>query len=72
MDRRYQEFREAVQFLLEHPRSIAAQDKVRHMLEFKVCKKCWKELPIEEFGKQDASFDGLRTYCKRCRSERQC
>lgn len=72
MDRRYEQLREAVQNLLDHPRSIVARDRVIHLMNFKKCKKCWRELPISEFGEQEASFDGLRTHCKKCRSERQC
>lgn len=36
----------------------------------KVCPKCKMELPISEFGKNKATKDGLRCYCKKCESRR--
>ena len=32
----------------------------------KVCKKCGQELPVEYFGKNSATKDGLQIYCKDC------
>ena len=32
----------------------------------KICKKCGQELPIEYFGKNRATKDGLQIYCKDC------
>ena len=34
----------------------------------KICKKCGKELPIEEFAKNPGSKDGHINTCKRCRN----
>lgn len=32
----------------------------------KVCKKCGQELPVEYFGKNNSTKDGLQIYCKDC------
>lgn len=32
----------------------------------KVCPCCGRELPIENFGKSNATKDGLYLYCKEC------
>lgn len=35
----------------------------------KVCTKCGKELPLERFGRNPRSSDGLKCYCKDCENE---
>lgn len=35
----------------------------------KICPRCEKELPVEEFGKHSRTRDGLQPYCRQCRSE---
>lgn len=35
----------------------------------KVCKRCGQELPVEYFGKNRATKDGLQLYCKDCQKE---
>lgn len=37
-------------------------------MEAKECKRCKKELPIHAFGRASATKDGLKCYCKKCRS----
>ncbi|NGZ17995.1 hypothetical protein G6Z94_11660 [Vibrio aestuarianus] len=69
MDRRYQQLRDAALELAEHPRSSSARETLLHMLNHKLCKTCWKELPLTDFGKQESTFDGYRNHCKVCRSE---
>ena len=32
----------------------------------KICSKCKKELPLENFWKSKSTNDGLVTYCKKC------
>lgn len=36
-------------------------------MEYKVCRKCGKELPIDEFEKASSSKDGHLSTCKKCR-----
>ena len=38
-------------------------------MDTKVCVKCGRELPVEEFNKHSKSKDGLQPYCKECQSE---
>ena len=35
----------------------------------KVCIKCGKELPLDHFGRNPRSSDGLKCYCKDCENE---
>lgn len=35
----------------------------------KVCFKCGRELPVEQFGKDNRSKDGLYSWCKECKSK---
>ncbi len=35
----------------------------------KVCTKCHRELPLERFGQNHRSSDGLKVYCKDCENE---
>ena len=35
----------------------------------KVCTKCKRELPLERFGQNPRSSDGLKVYCKDCENE---
>ena len=35
----------------------------------KFCKKCGKELPLDRFGRNPRSSDGLKCYCKDCENE---
>ena len=35
----------------------------------KVCTKCGKELPLDRFGRNPRSSDGLKCYCKDCENE---
>ena len=35
-------------------------------METKVCKRCGKEKPLEEFHKNSASKDGRALYCREC------
>ena len=35
----------------------------------KICKKCGKRKKINQFDKQSATKDGLRTWCKKCCTE---
>ena len=37
----------------------------------KVCSKCKKELPINEFGKDKKNKDGLNNQCKNCKNKYQ-
>ena len=37
-------------------------------METKVCARCGRELPVEEFNKHAKSKDGLQPYCKECQS----
>lgn len=69
MDRRYKQLVEASLALAEQPRSQRARDKLLHMLNYKMCRTCWEEKPVSEFGKQESTFDGYRNHCKTCRSE---
>jgi hypothetical protein len=39
------------------------------MPEEKCCKKCCKTKSLTEFGRQAASKDGVKNYCKMCISE---
>lgn len=39
-------------------------------METKVCKKCGRELPVEEFYKTPGYKDGLDSVCKECRKDR--
>lgn len=32
----------------------------------KICRKCWRELPLKEFAKHSVSKDGLRSWCREC------
>ena len=32
----------------------------------KVCKRCGKELPLNEFGRHARTADGLQVYCREC------
>ena len=36
-----------------------------------VCKRCGRELPVDQFGKHFRAKDGLNPYCKECVSEIQ-
>ena len=36
-------------------------------METKICKKCGKELPLEEFSKSNTTKDGHLATCKKCR-----
>lgn len=36
-------------------------------METKICKKCGKELPLEEFSKSNTTKDGHLSTCKKCR-----
>ncbi|UYI97119.1 MAG: hypothetical protein OGM12_04335 [Parabacteroides distasonis] len=35
-------------------------------METKICRKCGKELSIDNFYKDRSAEDGLRCYCKAC------
>lgn len=35
----------------------------------KICKRCGRELPMEEFYKHPKTVDGYNTYCKKCCKE---
>ena len=35
----------------------------------KICSRCKKELPIEDFGKTKSTNDGLQAYCKQCEKQ---
>lgn len=35
----------------------------------KVCTKCGKELPIEQFNRRSRSVDGFQLWCKSCHNE---
>lgn len=37
----------------------------------KVCTRCGKELPVEQFNRRSSSADGLQTWCKSCQRESQ-
>lgn len=37
-------------------------------VQTKVCKKCGRELPVDQFGKHARTKDGLQPLCKDCRS----
>lgn len=32
----------------------------------KICKRCLKEKPLDEFGKSDTTPDGLQSWCREC------
>ncbi len=36
-------------------------------METKVCKKCGRELPVDEFYKVPSNADGIDSVCKECR-----
>lgn len=36
----------------------------------KVCKRCGRELPVDQFGKHAKTKDGLQPICKECRSKK--
>lgn len=36
----------------------------------KVCSKCRRELPVNEFNKDKSKKDGLDAYCRKCKTER--
>jgi NAD-dependent SIR2 family protein deacetylase len=38
-------------------------------METKVCKKCGRELPVENFSINRSNKDGLQTECKECKAE---
>lgn len=37
----------------------------------KVCTRCGKELPVDQFNRRSSSADGLQTWCKSCQRESQ-
>ena len=39
-------------------------------IKTKKCSKCGRELPLNEFYLNRATFDGLQTWCKECQKER--
>jgi hypothetical protein len=38
-------------------------------METKICKKCGRELPLENFSKNAKTKDGLQNHCRACASE---
>jgi hypothetical protein len=40
-------------------------------MDYKICTKCGRELPIGEFYKHSTTSDGYSTQCKECCKERQ-
>lgn len=38
-------------------------------METKICKKCGRELPLENFSKNAKMKDGLQNHCRACASE---
>lgn len=36
----------------------------------KVCSRCRRELPVNEFNKDKSKKDGLDAYCRKCKTER--
>lgn len=38
-------------------------------METKVCKKCDRELPVDEFYKVPGNADGIDSVCKECRKK---
>lgn len=37
----------------------------------KVCTRCGKELPVDQFSRRSSSADGLQMWCKSCQRESQ-
>lgn len=37
----------------------------------KVCTRCGKQLPVDQFSRRSSSADGLQTWCKTCQRESQ-
>lgn len=37
----------------------------------KVCTRCGKELPVDQFSRRSSSADGLQMWCKSCQCESQ-
>lgn len=37
----------------------------------KVCTRCGKQLPVDQFSRRSSSVDGLQTWCKSCQRESQ-
>lgn len=35
----------------------------------KICRKCGKSLPLDQFNKNKACRDGLQSYCRACMAE---
>jgi hypothetical protein len=42
---------------------------IPHVPKTKVCTRCERRRPVDEFGRSDRYADGLRPHCMRCRVE---
>lgn len=67
MNNRFVELMEAAKDVVKHPRSAKKLAQLEYLTCHKRCRNCNLLRPVDEFGKSEQYFDGLRPVCNHCR-----